>query len=245
MIWYELSKRKIKVPDPDKYELVCTYLTFMELAFTPNILKNLNEVQDAIREILRTEPEVILANPFNYAMAIIDKNYNCSFKIEENLIFTFLKILLNQPKDQLIHNELKDQLIDIISKRNENKTDWAKFLNKLNEPSKEISWIYKKYHSKEFDKYRFQEWFLHNINKISNKTYSAENINWYNFEFYEKIYSRYHRNLSISKKKVDKNDDIDLLNMLYVQPGTLYWTLEKSWLNIAKEAKIEKYLYQD
>jgi hypothetical protein len=43
--------------------------------------------------------------------------------------------------------------------------------------------------------------------------------------------------------KVDINDDNDLKNMIYVQPTNLYWTLEKRWLTIVKEAKFEKYLY--
>ena len=43
--------------------------------------------------------------------------------------------------------------------------------------------------------------------------------------------------------KADINDKNDLKNIIYVQPTYLYWTLEKRWLTIAKEIRLEKYLY--
>lgn len=60
MIWYELSKNRLEIPNPEEYTLVCTYLSLTELAFTPNNFKNLGEVQKAIRKILSVEPELIL-----------------------------------------------------------------------------------------------------------------------------------------------------------------------------------------
>lgn len=244
MIWYNLSKGSLKVPDPEKYTLVCTYLTLMELAFTLNNFKKLSEVQATIRQILKSEPELILTYPFDHARTLIDKSYNHSFNIEEDLVFAFLRVLSNHPKDGLVDNSFKEQLADITKKRKENSSDWADFLNELNKPSKEISWVFKKYSSEKWDKSKFQGWFLLQINQLSDKTYSAETINWCNFEFYESMYRRYHRNLLVSKMKADINDDNDLKNLIYVQPDTLYWTLEKRWLTIAKEAKIDKYLYQ-
>ncbi|MBL0281926.1 MAG: hypothetical protein IPQ11_16530 [Bacteroidetes bacterium] len=49
----------------------------------------------------------------------------------------------------------------------------------------------------------------------------------------------------LTRMKADRNDENDLQNMIYVQPGDLYWTLEKRWLSIIREIKLDKYLYQE
>lgn len=241
MIWYDLSKGKLSIPDPRKFTLVCTYLTLTELAFTPNNFGKLNEVKAAIKQIVTLKPEFILTYPFNHAKTIIDKNYNPKFNVEEDLVFGFLRMILNHPNDEFKENEFERALSHISKRRSENSKDWADFLNKLKESSKGFSWIFKKYSSDQLDKRKFKQWFVLQINKTSESTYSSDTIDWTNFEFYESIYKRYHRNLIISKMKADNNDDKDLGNMVYVQPNDLYWTLEKRWLSIAKEAKVEKY----
>jgi hypothetical protein len=244
MIWYNLSNGSLKIPDPKKYKLVCTYLSLTELAFTPNNYNKLNEVQDAIRFILNLEPELILTFPFDYARTLIEKNYKISFNIEEDIVFAFLLTIINHPKEGLIENEFKEQLLDITIKRKENGNEWSSFLNNLKEPTKEISGLLKRNISTEWERQKFKEWFIIQVNYLNNSTYSADTINWKNFELYENVFSRYHRNLLVSKMKAETNDDNDLKNMIYVQPTSLYWTLEKRWLTIAKEAKVEKYLFQ-
>lgn len=243
MIWYYLSKGEVKIPDPKKYILVCTYLTLTELAFTPNNFKKLEQVQDAVRQILNSEPKLKLLHPFDHARTLVDKNLQPEFDIESDLVFGFLRVLINHSKDGLINNKFKDQLLDISTKRKENGGDWATFLNNLNEPSKEISRVLKKYHSEEWQTLKFKEWFVFQLNQLNDTFYTSDIINWNDFEFYEGVYKRYHRNLLISKMKADINDDNDLKNMIYVQPTNLYWTSEKRWKTIAKEANLEKYLY--
>ena len=218
----------------------------MELAFSPNNFKKLSEVQHTFKTILSLKPEFILTYPFDYARTLIDENFKPEFDIEEDLVFGYLRVLLNHPSKGLIDNEFKEQLSNITSRRKENSEDWARFLNELNEPTKEISWIFKKHNSAEWGKLKFQQWFVLQLNQSNHTTtYSTDMIDWSNFEFYENIYKRYHRNLMVSKMKADLNDDNDLKNMIYVQPTDLYWTLEKRWLVITREVKLEKYLYLD
>lgn len=127
MIWYNLSNGKLKNPDPNRYTLVCTYLSLMELAFSPNNFKKLNEVQDTVKMILSLEPEFILTYPFGHARTLIDKNFKPEFNIEEDLVFGFLRVLLNHPKEGLLENKFKEQLSDITATRKENSNDWVTF----------------------------------------------------------------------------------------------------------------------
>lgn len=214
----------------------------MELAFTPNNFSKLDEVQEAVKTILSLKPEFIIPHPFDHARTIIDTNFKPEFKIEEDLVFGFLRVILNHPKDGLLENKFKEQLSAFSTTRKENSVEWSDFLNEF-KPSPDVAWVFKKYYSDDWEQTKFKEWFVFQLNQLSDNTYSTEAIDWKNFEFYETIYKRYHRNLLTSKMKADANDDNDLKNMIYVQPTDLYWTLEKRWLAIAKEGKIDKYLY--
>jgi hypothetical protein len=243
MIWYELSKNRLATPDPDRYKLVCTYLSLMELAFTPNNFRDLGEVQDVVKKIFECEPEIILTYPLNYALTLIDTDFKPEYKIEDDIVLGFLQVLLNHPKEGLVDNKFKQQLTDITSKRKTNSSDWADFLNGFHKPSKEVKRIIKNIYTEKDYKIQFRNRFLFQLGHGTGKSYSLDMINWRDFEFYEKVNERYDRNLDISGMKADMNDDNDLKNMIYVQPDDKYWTLEKRWLSIIKEIKLDNYLY--
>ena len=228
MIWYYLSQDKVKIPDPDKYILVCTYLSLTELAFSQNNFNKLREVQQVIKSIFNIRPEIILSYPIDHALELIDTEYQFEHKIEEDLVLGFLKVILNHPGEGLIDNEFKEQLLFIVNKRKVNYEDWANFLNDLHEGVKEIGHIVKKFHNDDSDKSNFRGWFVRQLNESSfEKKYSAGQVNWEKFELHEKVGARYMRNMYLTRMKADRNDENDLQNMIYVQPGDLYWTLEK------------------
>lgn len=239
MIWYNLSKGQLQLPDSKKFKLVCTYLTLTELAFTPNLFIRLKEVQNSIKTILESNVEFELRWPYDYAKELIS-NKKVEYKRDEDIVFTFLSGILHSHTNSLINEE---HLNDILLRRRRNKVDWINFLNELNEPIKNISWVFKKHKLHDSDAKLFRQWFVFKINQLTEKEYKIDDINWTYFEFIEKMYLKYHRKLQISKMKADLNDNLDLDNMIYVKPGDLYWTLEKRWLNIAKEACMEKYLF--
>jgi hypothetical protein len=243
MIWYNLSKNKLQVPDPKQYKLVCTYLSLMELAFTPNSFNNLDEIQETIKCIIELKPELIMHDPTSYAKAIIDPDFNYEYEKEEDIVTGFLKVLLNHPKEGLLKNEFKVQLANISSTRKEKGSEWADFLNDCYKGSKEISYILKKYSTDADDRKKIRKWFVLQLNQTSKINYSLEQIRWEHFEFYEKVGARYMRNMYLTKMKADRNDENDLKNMFYVQPTDKYWTLEKRWLQMVKEIKFDRYLY--
>lgn len=243
MIWYELSKNTIQVPDPNQYTLVCTYLSLMELAFSPNNLKKLSEVQAAIREIFKIKPEMILHYPWDHATSLIDKNFDSDFKIEEDLTIGFLRVLLNHPKEGLFPNSFKESLENISSTRRKNFEEWADFLNDLNNLDNDVKRALIKYSKANRHLIDFKKWFVHKLNKREMGSYSIDTFPWEQFEFYTSTGATYMRKMMFSRMKADGNDENDMRNMIYVQPGDKYWTLEKRWLNLAKESKMTKYLY--
>lgn len=244
MIWYELSKNRIQIPDPNRYILVCTYLSLMELAFSPNNLKKLSEVQEVIRFILKVKPEIILFYPRDHAKSLIDHGFQNEHEIESDITLTFLKILLNHPKDRLVLNSFKNQLEYISTIRKKNMADWAAFISEVYHNESEIIKALKKYSQKDSDILYFKNWFLHRLNDFEDGKYLFDKMPWELFEFYISLGAHYMRTMKLSRMKADENDENDLRNMIYVQPGEKYWTLEKKWLTFVREAKMSHYLYQ-
>jgi len=245
MIWYELSKGKLSIPDPKKYILVCTHLSLMELAFTKNIIKNYREVQDTIKFIMASKPNFIMYNPYVYAKASMDPKFKLrKYKPREDLLMPFLKAIYHNKEKDIIDKKLKNYHVSILYERSENANNFANFRNDLYVSVKRNNYVFKKYNSIEADRNMFRKLFLHTLNHFQEKKDNLNsNLNWSEIELFEKVSTRYLKRLIISSLKVDKNDDNDLNNMIYVSPTDKYWTLEKRWIHIIKEINLSYYLY--
>ncbi|MFW2477726.1 MAG: hypothetical protein ACN4EP_12470 [Sediminibacterium sp.] len=243
MVWYELAKGRIVVPDPEQYQLVCTHLSLTEIACSSNNFNKLQEVKAVISEIVKLKPEMIIQYPYEHARFLADNEYTFEYKVEEDLIISFLRIIRNQPGEELAAGELKDYLTDIAARRKENSIDWANFQNELYKLSGIPKSTLKKFQNSEMKLMESRKWLLFQLNQLSEKELDFSTIDWSRFELYENVHARYIRNLELSNFRADRNDDNDLKNMLYVQPGEKYWTLEKRWLSIIREIDLENYLY--
>ncbi|HQS35839.1 MAG: hypothetical protein B7Y11_12820 [Sphingobacteriia bacterium 24-36-13] len=155
----------------------------------------------------------------------------------------FLRIILNQPGETLADGNFKNYLTDIAARRKENSIDWANFQNDLYKLPGVHKSILKKYEGSEMDLLESRKWLLLQLNQLNEKELDFSAIDWSGFELYENVHAKYIRNLQISNLRADRNDENDLKNMLYVQPREKYWTLEKRWLSIIREIKMEKYLF--
>jgi hypothetical protein len=244
MIWYELSKGKLQIPDENEYTLVCTHLSLMELAFTRNVYKNIQDVQKVIKCIMDIKPIFIMHIPDDYILTLIDEKYDFKYDLEDDLIMGFLKMINNYKEKELIEGEFKEHFDSIAERRKSSGKERTDYLNDFYKPFKEISYVFKKYPTTEIDKQFFRQKFIHEFNESNDTMYSENNFNWTNIEFYEKINIKYRRNLMITKMKAEPNDENDLRNMIYVLPNDKYWTLEKRWLAMAKEIKLTQYLFE-
>lgn len=244
MIWYGLANKTLQKPDSNKYRLVCTHASLAELAFTPNILTNLPLVQKAITAIFENEPKLILQDPLQFFRNNNDDITPEPFKVEEDLIFRFLKMIYQcKDLDELRHYKDFKDLLSIVEIRKVNKMESVDFYNKLNGISKEIKGTLKRFFTKEINQSKFRKKFIFKLNQTSNRQYSSKDINWNFLEFYENMSMGHDRNMILSQQKQDENDEIDLGIMMYVMPTNKYWTLEKRWLQLCKQIKLEKYLY--
>lgn len=246
MIWYGLANKSLQHPDPKKYKLVCTYVTFVELALTPNILRKLPDVQNALKAIFDNQPKLILEFPIAHYRRALKKEIQQPFKPDEDLIFGFIRIIYNSKNIEQLKNSpnFKD-LLWAITARRLGKDDYSIFKNNLKSILQDAKTAYKKYYDKDLNKEEFRKNFLYELNETQLIKIPATEVDWALIEFYEKVRMNYMRKYRVSFQKHKANDKPDLDNMLYVRPGQKYWTLEKTWLNIFKEEKLEEYVYQN
>ncbi len=246
MIWYGLANKSLQRPDPKKFKLVCTYLTFLELALTSNILKSFSEVQSAIQAIIDNEPKLILQFPIENYRSQLFKETIKPFKPEDDLIFGFITMVFNS--ENLEHLKSSPNFKDLlwaIEARRLGKADYSIFKNNLKSILQDAKMAYKKYYDKDLNREEFRKNFLYELNETQLIKIPATEVDWALIEFYEKVRMNYMRKYRVSFQKHKANDKPDLDNMLYVRPGQKYWTLEKTWLNIFKEEKLEEYVYQN
>lgn len=60
-----------------------------------------------------------------------------------------------------------------------------------------------------------------------------------------KTLDHFFKTLETSGMKVQANDWYDFAILAYIQPGDKYWTREKRWINLIKDAGCEEYLYDE
>lgn len=69
---------------------------------------------------------------------------------------------------------------------------------------------------------------------------------WKNIEFYMRARIAYSEKLKLDKSiKPEPNDAVDLMNLIYVGQDNMYWTEDKRWKNIIKEARLGEYLFSN
>jgi hypothetical protein len=244
MIWYELGKKTIGKPDHMKYNLVCTYLTFVELAFTPNILKTLPEVRAAVQAIFDSKAKLILQFPIEDYRSYLSKEIPEPFDVESDVVFGFIRMIYNSKNlPHLRTNKNFNDLLWLIETRRTGKSDYSAFKNEVKAIEQDLRFVYKKYYNQQDNQKEFRQKFLFSLNNLSLKQYSEAEVDWVAISFYEKVFMSYLRKLRVSFQKHKANDEPDLDNMMYVRPGNKYWTLEKGWLQIFKEEKLQEYQY--
>ena len=83
------------------------------------------------------------------------------------------------------------------------------------------------------------------VDTATNGRYKLKKYILSNNELFFKVLDYYFKCLEVGQYKWQRNDLFDLFNMAYVRRGDKYWTHEKKWLTLIKEAGCEQYLYID
>jgi len=248
-IWYGIGNGSINLEEYDLPPLFATYVNIDELARTPNILYDLDNVRDAIRAaMVNAKYRTINDNPFIYMLKMENPDFNPNLQ-HDNAI---LEVTTTFAKGRYIKDEFIETFKDEwIEPRQKELQEIADVYNQLFDNIKAgIGNKKKEYRKldaipfiKDFIKDRIGDWTENHLGK--RQTLSDE-FDWNQVELYLYTWASLYVELSVSNMRFQANDAYDLSNLVYVGPEDKYWTKEKRWHNIIKDiAGLGDYLVED
>ena len=256
-IWYGLGNSSIT--KPKNVKLIATWINIIEIGFSHEEIKenlNVEDCKKAAKAILDFADEIIYLDPFGYATNRISSDFKINQKslkdilieistnglpdtngyLKNKSIYDYFMTLknnystnINLEKDKIRKVQLKDSTTKDAFKISDNSqveehavgllTDINEFLQ--SEHDKELSFLDKK----DFD---------FTIEEIKN-----------DFVCFLDTKQKFMKKLVLIKSmKMQPNDFFDLLNLLYIDKDTLFWTKEIRWKSALKEADMENFLYE-
>jgi hypothetical protein len=239
-IWYGIGNGSINLDEYGLPPLYATYVNIDELARTPNILYDLENVRGAIRAaMINAKYRTINDNPFIYMLKMENPDFKPDLphdnaileltttfakggSIKDGFVETFNKDWIEPRQKELqgiadVYNELFDNIRKGIGggvRANEyRKLDAIPFI-------------------KGFVKDRIGDWTEHHLGE--RKTLSDQ-FDWKQVELYLNTWASWYVELSVSQMRFQPNDAYDLSNLVYVAPNDKYWTKEVRWQRIIKD----------
>lgn len=248
-IWYDLNSDEFS-SFSDSTNLIATMLSAFELLTSEKLFFNFNEVKKACSAIIHLSTDFISETPMTHLGKFQTAN---NAQILNSNIFNELQALCELDAQEIFSSEEIQELC--IKKRKDLKKYFVDpFSEFYVEPKKVIS-VNKK-ESKSIIKTKsfktngikeIKQKILNEYNQYfpNNVVENVDNFCWDDIELY--VHTRYcwSNKLKFEETmKISSNDLIDLLNLIYVKKDWLYWTKEAKWINIIKEAGMEKYLFK-
>ena len=242
-IWYGISTQEIINISKD-YQLVIPIILLNEIYTSPNISSNEREFENlkkAVNTILQNlkHIEIIEFYPFQYLLKNlypdIKKAQNSKFYIDE--FKALVKLNYDDVKDKGAQRGDISGLTDYINKTS---MGYKKIINKNLESKTKF---------KKLDTLKLTESL---ILKYANDILGTENENFPKIneltienELLLKTFDELLRDVStITTKKIEDNDWVDIFNLIYIGNDDLYWTHEVSKKNLIIKSGLENYLYK-
>lgn len=238
-IWYYLGKDR-SIYEKVKGESICpTFVNIYELSKSDNILNHEELSRLAIQKLFAFKSNVIYEPPFIYIAKL--HNYFLFDPLKE--IGGWLKFTEKFANGLSIEPSKKDDFKKEIDRIRDDLNSGAQFFNeKAEKIRKRIS--NKKEHKKK-DTHQITGGFINFIvETMTDKKCNLEGFDLNQVDLLIRTLDHFFKTLETSKMKIKDNDWFDFSILAYVQPGDKYWTNDKKWINLIKDAGCEKYLYE-
>ena len=237
-IWYGLGQEN-ELFEKVKAEPICpTFPNIHELSKSENLIDKEELSRSAIRMLFKFKDNVIYEPPFIHLAKLNQEyEYDVEKEIGHWLNFTS-KFAKGHSIETSKADEFRKQIEDI-------RKDLTEVSDTFNEEAEKIRQrILNKKDHKKIDTYQITAGFLDFCVKKSTKDEcNLDDFEMDKAELLIKTLDHFFKTLETSGMKVQANDWYDFAILAYVQPGDKYWTREKRWINLIKEAGCEEYLY--
>ncbi|MBO0356233.1 hypothetical protein J0656_19605 [Muricauda ruestringensis] len=240
-VWYKIGQDYSHFPDEPNVELPIPVL--FELFTSQNLTKNQSTFADlklAIAAILDFKAEIIF-NHFNPIQALI-KNHYPEYDAKSG-----------------VENYLKEfSALRKLSFEDCSTVDLSNFRNVISPTTDYYNKVSVAYKSeiRKIGKSNFHNWDTMPKTKeividLMNSEIEASQLGFpkiqdFDFsrvELFINIFNKQLRDIAITGERMKDNDWNDIFLLVYVNPGSEYWTYEKKWIRKISELGFEKYLY--
>ena len=239
-IWYGLGQEKELYDIVKDKPISPTFPNIHELSKTENLIDKEELTRSAIRMLFQFQKNVIYEPPFIY-LAKLHQEFE--YDIEKE-IGHWLNFTSKFAKGHSIDPSKKEIFRKEIEEKRKGLTSVSDFFNE--EAEKIRQRIINKNEHKKIDTFQITGGFLNFcVEKSTEDNCNLEGFEMKNIELLVKTLDYFFKTLEVSQMKMQPNDWYDFAIMAYVQPGDKYWTREKRWVNLIKEAGCEKYLYEE
>ena len=250
-VWYAFNQGKPTETDKN-YKLIPTLLTLAEIATTKVMVYDKKLFQNTIKVIYEKGGPIIILDPIDYVLYQQDPKYPTTDRKIKDILERLSHVLALKIDDKIVvDDKLKNELIKECKTERKASVLFAEYANsKICEIRKNINMgIGKKKHleidttniNKEMVNAIFNEYV-----KDSGYTIDWGKFDWGNIDLFMKVTEIFFKKVETTKgMKVEANDAVDWLNMLYVSPDDKYLTLESSWRKyIEEDNRIKHYLFE-
>lgn len=233
-IWYGIGNGSINLNDYELPPLFATYVNIDELARTPNILCDLENVRNAIRAAMtNAKRRTINDNPYVYMLKMENPDFNPVLQHDDAILeitTTFAKG--NSIKDEFIETFNEDWIEPRQKELQEIADVYNQLFDNINTAIGASKKEYRKLDAipfiKDFIKDRIGDW----TERLGERKTLSDEFDWKQVDLYLNIWASWYVELSVSQMRFQPNDAYDISNLVYVGPEDKYWTKEKRWQNI-------------
>lgn len=222
-IWYKIAEGAIKVPiETNSKCLVSTLESVEELCTSPLLLRDYHRYRQAVIAFYHNYGGIITLSPVEYLKVISGHPYDDQIWDGWDSMENLLKFIVNNesPPDSFLsvfqeslkeYNREKDntmqRLQNIIQTHRETITNTGRL-------KRDLSTRAAKQVNKELAQDFVREVFVGGLD-----------LAWDKIELFMCVFEEWmHQQLINKSLKMNHNDWVDLVNLVYVQPGYLYWT---------------------
>ena len=240
-VWYLLGADE-KLFESVRQSIVPVYNNLWEMSTTGLLHKDVKiiKVRDAIRRIMLCQERMILIEPLRYLVVIGNKKYKYHIR---TYTIEMLKVTQMIARGFHIDDSMKERTRIAI---NEAKVGLSKLQQNINAMAAQC-----KSNIKNFKKHRECNGNMRIMvildfmaRQAIHGNFSLHKIPFRDYELLVRAMDCFFKKLETGELKWQRNDLFDLFNLAYVRRGDKYWTNEKRWIKIIKDAGCEEYLYK-
>lgn len=238
-IWYYLGSNK-PLFSKLKDQLTPTYVSLWELCNTGILKSDPLRVQNACRRILEAQKNMIYEQPVRYLIKSCNKRKFKPNTIKE--IYSLLEASSRIAKGATIAKDKEDEFHQYILEKKQE-------LNNIKVSMNEFALVCK---SKIKDKVKHRKAYslpiiINYLNflakQAANDMYNLKKLPLRNYELLICVMDLFYKKLETGSTVWKENDLNDLFILAYVRRGDKYWTKDKKWIDLIKEAGCEEFLF--